>query len=192
MRFIISDNIADPSTSGGTRATKERACSDRRSDQTLTTTHDANARRIEAFWKSIYHPECPSSPSIMPPSRSKGKERPCGPSQPGACASMSSSSSLKTSSSESSPSRRIGGFTLRHKLVAKASSTKGGFGSRTISTPSTLLNYACMHKTKPNRQEDRVSKAVSSPELILLSLNYFDVLSKEGDAPRGEIALQET
>jgi hypothetical protein len=48
-----------------------------------------------------------------------------------------------------------------------------------------------MHKTEPNRQEDRVSKEVSSPTSIPLSPSPFDALSEEEDAPPGETILHE-
>jgi hypothetical protein len=60
------------------------------------------------------------------------------------------------------------------------------------STPDTLPNYINMHKTQPNRQEDRVSKEASSPTPIPLSTNYFDILSVEEDAPPEETTFHET
>jgi len=67
--------------------------------------------------------------------------------------------------------------------VAKAFNTKEGSGSRTTSTLGTLPKCVSTLKTLPNRHEDRVSKEASSPNSIPLSPSYFDVLSKEENAP---------
>ena len=137
------------------------------------------------------YPGCPSSLSIMPPSRSRGKERPYGPSLPGACANMSSSSSLMTTSSESFPPRTNGGSTLQLNPVEKASITRRGCGSGMTSMPLTSLNCVRTLKTPPSQLAYRVSKEASYPASIPLSPNYFDVLSKVEDAPTEGILERE-
>jgi len=70
----------------------------------------------------------------MPPSRSKGRERPSSPSRQEACANRSFGSSERPSSLESSPARRNGEFTLRRRPEA-AFGMRGGYGSKMTSTP---------------------------------------------------------
>jgi len=118
----------------------------------------------------------------MPPSRWKGKERASGLSQQVPCDANRSSSSLMMSSSDSSRPRKIREFTLQRKLEAKASITKGGSGSNMTSTFGTLSRCACTPRTLSSQQGDLYSREASSPPSISLSTNYFDVLSKEGDA----------
>ena len=125
----------------------------------------------------------PSCPSRMSPSRSRERERPCGPLRPATCANRSSSSSLRTTSSGSSPPLMNGGSTLQLKPVEKDFSTKGGCGSPTISRSGTLPSCSSTHKTLPSRQADRALRKDSSPDSVPLSPNYFDVLSEEQDAP---------
>ena len=127
----------------------------------------------------------------MPPSRSKGRERQCGHSQPGTSARRSSNSSRRTSSLESSPPRRSGESTPQRKRAARASSTKGGSGSKTTSTRGTLPSCDNTLKTPLNQLEDLGSKEALYPGLIPLSRNYFDALSgMEQDAPLVERNVQ--
>ena len=61
-----------------------------------------------------------------------------------------------------------------------------------ILTPGTLPSCDNTYMTQPNRLEDPVLKAVSSPMSIPLLPNYFDALSKEEeDAPLEETAPRE-
>ncbi len=115
----------------------------------------------------------------------------CGPMHQETCANRTSSSSRRRSSSESSPLRRNGKSTRQRRSGVRASNTKGGSRPRTTSTPSTSPRFASTHKTLLNHREDPALKEASSPTPILLSSNYFDVLSEEQDAPPEERALQE-
>ncbi len=108
------------------------------------------------------------------------------------CANKSSSSLRSRISSESSPLRKNGESTRQRRLGARASNMKGGYGSRTTSTPRTSLRSTSKHKTLLNRQEVPALKEASSSTQIPLSPNYFDVLSKEQEAPPEENAVQET
>jgi hypothetical protein len=79
--------------------------------------------------------------------------------------------------------RRTRGSTLQQKPAPKASTTRGGCGSRIILTPSISLSCVSTHNTLPSLHADRGSREASFPTSIPLSSNYFDVLSEEEDAP---------
>ena len=127
----------------------------------------------------------------MPPSGSREKERPSSPSRQETCANNLLSSSLRKSSSVSSPHQRNRESTRQRRREANASNVRGGFGSRTSSTPDTSPRFVNTHKTRPNRRGDRASKEASSPTSISHSPIYFDVLLEEGEASPEKRAPQE-
>ena len=79
--------------------------------------------------------------------------------------------------------RMNGGSSLQPKPVKKTPNTRGGCGSPITSTPGISPNCVSTLKTLPSLEADRASKEASYSVLIPLSPNYFDVLSKEEDAP---------
>ena len=111
------------------------------------------------------------------------------PLQQEACASMSSSSSQRPSSSESFFPRRNGESTFRMRPEEKASRMRGGYGSETTSPLGTPPRFVIMHKNLPNRWGDKASREVSPPQSIPLSPNYFDVQSEAEEAPPEETPL---
>ena len=125
-------------------------------------------------------PECPSRPSTMHPPRSKGKEHPPGPPQPGAYAKWSSSSSQRTSSLESSP-------LPEEWRIHPSKETRGkGFQYKRRLWVKNDLNAwhvakILQHAQNPTKTARRSSfERVLSPPSITLLPNYFDVLSKVG------------